>query len=35
MGKDLPEYLKQKLKARGILKDNQSAENSLVTENVS
>lgn len=35
VGKDLPEYLKQKLKARGILKDNQSAENSLVTENVS
>ncbi|KAL8030858.1 hypothetical protein ABFX02_14G313300 [Erythranthe guttata] len=30
---DLPEYLKQKLKARGILKDNRSAENSSVTEN--
>ncbi|KAL3641738.1 hypothetical protein CASFOL_012553 [Castilleja foliolosa] len=29
----LPEYLKQKLKARGILKDNQNAENPLMSEN--
>ncbi|KAL6522163.1 hypothetical protein OROMI_032040 [Orobanche minor] len=32
MAKDLPEYLKQKLKARGILKDNQNAENSSMSE---
>lgn len=34
MAKDLPEYLKQKLKARGILKDNQNAENSSMSETV-
>ncbi|KAL8459455.1 hypothetical protein ACS0TY_036807 [Phlomoides rotata] len=33
MAKDLPEYLKKKLRARGILKDNQDAGNSLVSEN--
>ncbi|KAK6115597.1 hypothetical protein DH2020_007866 [Rehmannia glutinosa] len=33
MAKDLPEYLKQKLRARGILKDNQNAENSSKSEN--
>lgn len=35
MAKDLPEYLKQKLRARGILKDNQNAGKSSVSENVS
>ncbi|GER38737.1 WW domain-containing protein [Striga asiatica] len=30
---DLPEYLKQKLRARGILKDNQNAENYSTPEN--
>lgn len=33
--KDLPEYLKKKLRARGILKDNQNAGNHLELENVS
>ncbi|PIN16997.1 hypothetical protein CDL12_10351 [Handroanthus impetiginosus] len=32
MAKGLPEYLKQKLKARGILKDDQNAENCSVLE---
>lgn len=35
MAKNLPEYLKQKLRARGILKENQDTGNSLVSENVS
>ncbi|CAA0820749.1 WW domain-containing protein [Striga hermonthica] len=33
MTNDLPEYLKQKLRARGILKDNQNAENRSTSEN--
>lgn len=32
--KELPDYLKQKLKARGILKD-EAAEGSAVTDNAS
>ncbi|KAK4387332.1 Polyglutamine-binding protein 1 [Sesamum angolense] len=32
MTKDLPEYLKQKLRARGILKDNQTVDNSSLSE---
>ncbi|KAG8378225.1 hypothetical protein BUALT_Bualt08G0115600 [Buddleja alternifolia] len=33
MAKDLPEYLKKKLRARGILKDDQNVEHSSVSEN--
>lgn len=32
---ELPEYLKQRLRARGILRDNLEAENQLVSDNAS
>ncbi|KZV23193.1 hypothetical protein F511_05032 [Dorcoceras hygrometricum] len=32
--KDLPEYLKQKLRARGILKDDQNADNSAMADHI-
>lgn len=35
VGKELPEYLKQKLKARGILKDDSKIENHGISNNVS